>query len=597
MVVHTYRVGMYIRTTKRTNKDGSVVKYYQLAHNERHPETKVPTQQIIHNFGRADQVDMEALTRLCRSIAKICGVEILDSSMTSEESSPKLAGLPDGIECIRTVELGTLVVIEALWERLGIGSIIRKKMSVDGCTIPYERALFAMVANRLCEPTSKLGVWCRWLTRVHLPSCQVLKLDHMYEAMDILQKHSNDIEKAVFFSVADLFNLEVDVVFYDTTTASFTVDEEDEDEVAIEEESVNEIEDNQVDGSTKDLKKGLRKFGRPKEGGWSVQVVVALAVTREGLPIRSWVFPGNTSDVTTIEKIKSDLKGWKLGRALFVADAGMNSEENRQELAKACGKYLLATRLASVKEIKDDVILRAGRYKIISNNLHAKEVVVGDGVLQRRYIVCYNPVEEKRQNKHRKQVVSELKEMLKSHTEKTATAQWAIKLKASGRYGRYLKITEENIIEIDQDAIRNATQMDGKWVIQTNDDTLSVEDAATGYKSLLIIERCFRSLKSTQIKMMPLYHRLPERIEAHVKICVLALLIERVAERTCEQPWSQIREVLRTLQLSEYRGEKFQFFQRNLPSKPVSDIFKKLKIPLPKRVCDISPSIEPAQTP
>lgn len=212
MVVHAYRVGMYIRTTKRTNKDGSVVKYYQLAHNERHPETKVPTQQIIHNFGRADQLDMGALTRLCRSIAKICGVEISDISTTGEENSLKIAGLPDGMECIRTVELGTLVVIEALWERLGIGSIIRQKMSDDGCTIPYERALFAMVANRLCEPTSKLGVWCRWLTRVHLPSCQDLKLDHMYEAMDILQKHSNDIEKAVFFSVADLFNLEVDVV-------------------------------------------------------------------------------------------------------------------------------------------------------------------------------------------------------------------------------------------------------------------------------------------------------------------------------------------------------------------------------------------------
>ncbi|MBF0622652.1 MAG: transposase, partial [Magnetococcales bacterium] len=86
----------------------------------------------------------------------------------------------------------------------------------------------------------------------------------------------------------------------------------------------------------------MRKYGRAKEGGWSVQVVVALAVTSEGFPIRSWIFPGNTSDVTTIQRIKDDLKGWNLSRALFVADSGMNSEENRVDLAKACGKYLLA---------------------------------------------------------------------------------------------------------------------------------------------------------------------------------------------------------------------------------------------------------------
>ena len=576
---------MYIRTTKRRNKDGSVVEYYQLAHNERHPETKVPTTQIIHNFGRADQQDRDSLIRLCRSIAKICGVEVLDPLNKGGEDNPRDSGLPDGIECIGTVELGTIVVIETLWERLGIGQILRKKMLSDGCAIPYDRALLAMVANRLCEPTSKLGVWDRWLTRVHLPSCKDLKLDHMYEAMDVLYTHSHEIEKEVFFNVADLLNLEVDIVFYDTTTASFSIDEEDEDE------------ESQEENSTGEEKEGLRKYGPAKEGMWSVQVVVALAVTREGIPIRSWVFPGNTTDVTTIATIKADLKGWKLGRAMFVGDAGMNSEENRHELAKACGKYLLATRMASVKEIQDDVILRPGRYKIISKNLHAKEVVVGDGVLQRRYIVCKNPIEEKRQNKHRKKVIAELKEELSRHPDKTAKAQWAIKLKASGRYGRYLKTSEENTLEIDRDAIRNAARMDGKWVIQTNDDTITVKDAAIGYKSLLIIEQCFRSLKRTQIKMMPLRHRLAERIEAHVKICVLALLIERVAEITCDLSWFRIREILRTLQLSEYHAEKYQFFQRNLPSQAVSDLFKKLKIPLPKKVYEITQRTNPIQIP
>lgn len=164
------------------------------------------------------------------------------------------------------------------------------------------------------EPTSKLGVWERWLPTVHLPSCWGLQLDDMYAAMDLLHAHAVKLEEAVFFETANLFNLEVDLVFYDTTTASFSIDQADDDD-----------ED----------APGLRKLGHSKEGSWTHQVVVALALTRDGLPVRSWVLPGNTSDVATVKQVREDLRGWKLGRSLFVADAGMNSEDNRAELARA----------------------------------------------------------------------------------------------------------------------------------------------------------------------------------------------------------------------------------------------------------------------
>jgi transposase len=169
-----------------------------------------------------------------------------------------------------------------------------------------------------------------------------------------------------------------------------------------------------------------------------------------------------------------------------------------------------------------------------------------------------------------------------------------VTLKASGRYGRYLKITEDNQLGIDHKAIRQAAQYAEKWVIQTNDDTLTVEDAACGYKALLVIEQCFRSLKQTQIKMTPKFHWLPHRIETHVKICVLALLIERVAEPTCQQPWSRIRHHLRTLQATQFHTEQFHtedfcFYQRNQPSKEVSALFNKLGIALPKAVLSLSP--------
>ena len=559
---------MYLKTTRRKNKDGSVVEYYHLAHNERDPETKAPVPRIIHSFGRADRLDRDELVRLCRSIARVCGVEVRDPfAETDLEPGREEEGLPIGLTLVGTVELGTPYLIEALWERLGIGPALRAAAEADSCRVPYERLLLAMTANRLCEPESKLGVWDRWLSKVFMPTCEGLKLPQMYEAMDLLHRHAEEVEKSVFYNVADLFSLEVDIVFYDTTTASFSIDDADED-----------CEEGE----------GLRKLGHSKEGTWTAQVVVALAVTRDGLPVRSWVFPGNTSDVTTIERIKKDLRGWKLGRALFVADAGMNSEETRKELAKACGKYLMAARMGSVKEIKEEVLPKRGRYKVISDNLHAKEVVVGDGVRRRRYILCYNPHQAKRERLHREQVLLELKKKLAEHPDKKATAQWAIVLKASGRYGRYLTITKGGKLRMNSAAVKEAERRDGKWVIQTNDDTITPEDAASGYKALLVIERCFRSLKRTQIKMTPMYHWVPRRIETHVKICVLALLIERVAERACQKSWKRIRGDLDTLQATKFSQKSFDFFERNQPTKQAAATFRSLDIPLPSRVLAIS---------
>jgi transposase len=561
---------MYLRTTRRKNKDGSVVEYYQLAHNVRHAETGRPVAEIIHNFGRAEDLNREDLVRLCRSIARVCGLEVHDP-LASPHKTPAPEGtsaLPEGVKLIQTLGLGIPYVAEALWERLGIGPTLRKVMQEDGCGFHYEKALLAMTANRLCEPESKLGVWDRWLSKVYMPSCDGLKLHQMYEAMDVLQRHIGKIEDAVFFHTANLFNLVVDLIFYDTTTASFSIDGEDE------------------DGDSP----GLRKLGHSKNGTWSPQVVVALAVTRDGLPVRSWVFPGNTSDFETIKKVREDLRGWKLGRALFVADSGMNSQDNRDELARACGKYLLATRMGSVSEVKEDVLARAGRFKVITENLHAKEVTVGDGELRRRYIVCYNPREAERQRKHREQVVKELEQELDKHPDRTATARWAIDLLASGRYKRYLTIDKKGRIRLDRGAVREVAKLDGKWVLQTNDDTLTLQDAAAGYKGLLVIERCFRALKRTRIKMEPMYHWLPRRIEAHVKICVFALLIERVAELQRKQPWQKIRRTLATLQASEFHTPKIQFFQCNEASPELIGLLKSLEIPRPKIVLNLQSS-------
>ncbi|MEJ2122806.1 MAG: IS1634 family transposase [Alphaproteobacteria bacterium] len=170
---------------------------------------------------------------------------------------------------------------------------------------------------------------------VNIRGARGLELHHLYRAMDFLEANKEQIERGIYFQVADLLNLDVDIVFYDTTSLHFEIDEEDEGD-----------DEGQVKGSFEAGKKNYpapRKRGHSKNGRKDApQIVVGLAVTRDGFPVRHWVFPGNTVDVTTVAKVKEDLKGWQLSRCLFVGDAGMVSQVNLQVLSKGGGKYLLA---------------------------------------------------------------------------------------------------------------------------------------------------------------------------------------------------------------------------------------------------------------
>jgi Transposase len=235
------------------------------------------------------------------------------------------------------------------------------------------------------------------------------------------------------------------------------------------------------------------------------------------------------------------------------------------------------------------MLSRPGRYRPIQDNLFAKEVIVGDGERRRRYIVCFNPHEAERQTNHRAQVIKALKAELARHKDPRATAKWAMELLTSGRYRRYLQVTDTGQVRLDPHAIRKAQRLDGKWVLLTNDDTLSIQDAALAYKSLMVIEGCFRSLKRGQSYLGPMYHRGPKRIEAHVKICVLALLIQRVVEHTLGESWFHLQHCLNRLQAIELRTATHRFFQRNEPTQELRDLFKKLDISMPKKVLAIQP--------
>jgi transposase len=514
---------MYLRETKRRNADGSVVRYFQLAENTWDAARGCAVAKVVYSFGRADQLDRDALRRLAASILRVCddaAVRAPGEDITVREAWP----------------YGGIYVLEQVWRQLGIDQVLARRAKEVGTTQPFERALFAMVANRALEPYSKLYCWEQWLREeVFLPSARDVDLQHLYRAMDFLEDNKVDVEKSVYFAMADLMNADVDLIFYDTTSLHFEIDEEDK------------------DSTDEGDPPALRKRGYSKNGRDDApQIVVGLAVTRDGLPVRSWVFPGNQADVKTVDQVKRDLRGWRLGRCVFVGDAGMNSEENRRTLSLGGGKYILASRMRAGDEVTHEVLSRPGRYHVVAGNLRVKEVIVGDGEARRRYVVCHNPIEEKRQREHRAQVLSELRVELASLSTKTdqTTTQRGRSLLTSARFGRYLR-DEGGRIHIDRAAVEQAGRYDGKWVVTSNDDSMTPEDLALGYKQLLRVEACWRTLKSG-LRMRPVFHRLAARIQAHVSISVLALLLERIVEIRAGDTWRNVAAKLATVKVIEY---------------------------------------------
>ena len=550
---------MYLRTTQRRNKDGSVVRYYALAENARDRDTGQVRARVVHSFGRADQLDRAALERLVASIRRVLG----DDGETS--ASGVTPG--DGLVIEEVFDLGVVHLVGGLWDRLGIGDAIAARLGSKPAAEAYLTALLAMTLQRLDRPGSKLACFERRLERMWLPDARNLKLGQLYRALDVLAEHGDAIEADLFWRSVELFDLDVDLVFYDATTAWFETDDED-------------VATHEWRGLTF---APLRKRGHSKEGRDNdAQVVIALAVTREGVPVRSWVFPGNTPDVATVERVKADLRGMRLGRTLFVGDAGLYGKRQLEALAKGAGRYVLATPIRRVAEIRDEVLSHPGRYADIAPGLRAKEVVLGAGERRRRYILCLNEEEAERERRRRDELLILLEAELDRLRDDHPKA--ACRLVASKRFGPYLAQDTNGRPFIDRAKVRRAAHLDGKFVLTTNDDSLSVADIALGYKGLWIIESCFRRMKTTGLEVRPMFHWMPQRITAHVKLCVLALMIQRRAELTTDLTWHRLHAVLEPIKAVRWRSGERAIVQSSKIGTEARELFKKLKISTPKPI-------------
>lgn len=553
---------MYLRTIKRRNADGSEVAYYQLAENIWDSARGCAVAKVIYSFGRADELDLDKLRRLARSILRV---------VEGMPLAPPAAGPP--IKIRHTWPLGGVFVLEHLWKELGIDAEIKRLLDGRRIKQPFERALFAMVANRTLCPYSKLYCWEQWLPEeVYLPSGRDLELHNLYLAMDFLEEHKTQLEEALYFRMADLMNADVDLIFYDTTSLHFEVDEEDEAPLPKQGRRYEPLR-----------KRGYSKNGRDD----APQIVIGLAVTRQGLPVRWWSFPGHTSDVSTVEQVKADLRGWRLGRCVFVGDSGMMSEDNRRTLSLGGGKYILCCRMRADQEVAQQVLTRAGRYHTVADNLLVKEVFVGDGERRQRYVVCHNPQEQLRQHTHRQKLLKELEaELVSLDQSRAGHSKRICTLLSSKRFGRFLRQTSTGKLRIDRTAVAEEARYDGKWVITSNDDTLTPEDLASGYKQLLRVEQAWRQLKGG-LNLRPVFHSRPWRIQAHVSITVIGLLLERIAEIRAGDTWRNLCAQLESVKVVEYDHDQARVQQTSELRPEVVDLLGRLQVPLPPQLLSI----------
>ena len=570
---------MYLRSTPRRNKDGSEVRYVQLAHNVWDPQLRRSKVQVVYNFGREDAASRDALQRLVASVTRFL------------DPGAALAAAAGGLEFTESRPAGGTWVLDALWSRLGIGPAMRKLLKGRRLDDSAERVLFALVANRALAPSSKLAA-ARWINEdVLITGLPVTSDDACYRVMDWLLEIKDELEKKVFDNLAHLLNLEVDLLFFDTTSTCFVTEEADE--PVARDKNGNAVTSQNTDGDEGRAREpiGFRTYGKTKDHRDDLpQVIIGMAVTRDGIPVRVWCWPGNTNDSALIRQVKDDMRDWCLARVIWVADRGFTSAENRRYLRKGGGSYIIGEKIRSGSAEAAAALSRQGRYKDVAGNLKVKEVRIAD---DERFVICFNPEAAGRDAAVRARMIAHLDEATRGSDQLSRDKRAELRGVISTKPGlnRYLRVTPGGLLRTDATKAKAEENLDGKYLLRTADPKLSAEDIAVGYKQLLEVERGWRDMKQV-IDLRPVYHRREDRIRAHVLLSWLALLLARIAENACGDTWPNLRRELDRIHVGTFTGPAGTFRQRTEITKPQLSILKTLEIDAPPRIYQLKPSVE-----
>jgi hypothetical protein len=562
---------MYLRRTERRTKDGSVA-YLQLAHNEWDPVAKQSKVRVLYSFGREDQLDRQAIVRLIGSLQRAL-----------EPDQALQAQAAPGLRFLQSRPMGGAWALDGLWRELQVDRTLARLLEGRRLDARAERVIFAMVANRTLEPLSKLAC-SKWVSqRAWIQGLAELDEDSCYRSMDWLLEVEDELAEAVYFATADLLNLEVDLLFFDTTSTYFERDEAEQD---------------LIDQQGNVIRPAFRTHGNSKDSRDDLpQIVIAMAVTRSGIPIRVWCWPGNTNDQELIRQAKDDLRAWKLSRVVWVADRGFQSEENRRYLQRAGGHYILGEKLRGKSKEAKAALSRQGRYHTVAENLRVKEVIIDDGTMRDRFVICHNPDEAARDKHVREQLLAKIAEAIAGSDRLPAPQRHKLygELCSKRGYKRLLRTTKTGLLRIDRGAVKAEAHLDGKFLLRSSDPTLSVEDIALGYKQLLVIERAWRDMKTT-LDLRPIHHRKEDRIRAHVLLCWLALLLIRIAETQTSQTWCNLRDELERMHLGTFAGPAGTSQQRTELTAGQRDILRALGVAEPPLFLHLdAPEPTPAQ--
>jgi Transposase len=499
-------------------KKAGPYEYLQIVENRW--EDKKSRQRVIATVGRMDELRAKgAIETLTRSLSRF--------------SERALLLLSDRNESLRAEakKIGPALIFERLWKEVGMDRILHRLLAGRKFGFEVERATFLTVLHRLF-PSGSDRSCDRWHRDYMINGVDDLSLHHLYRTMAFLGSEIEDhgdrtfsprctkdiIEEELFHRHQDLFSA-FDIVFFDTTSLYF------------------EGEGGKIGqlGHTKDHRPDLN------------QMIVGVVLDREGTPVCSEMWPGNTTDVKSLIPVVQRIRSrFPIDKLCIVADRGMISGNTLAYLEREKIPYILGGRMRKVKEIKGDVLSRAGRYREVHpeglsfkdpSPLKVKEVLVDD----RRYIVCLNERQARKDVADRQSIVDALAEKLKGNPKS---------LVGNKGYRKYLKM-DRDTVSLNEQKVEEEKRFDGKWVLKTNTG-FTAEQVALKYKELWQVEQVFRDMKSV-LDTRPIFHQRDETIRGHVFSSFLALVLIKELYRRLEKAghdfeWADITQDLSALQ-------------------------------------------------
>ena len=544
---------MFVRV-KTTGKN----QYLQIVQN--HREGSKVKQQILGTLGRVDQIvgtkDIDSLiSKLTRYSQEVLMVLTGQTQVKAQAFS-----------------IGPALIFERIWKELEIPAILHKLLENRKYSFDIERAIFLTVLHRLFVSGSDRQCE-RWKETQRVEGSDSLSLHHLYRAMRFLGEEIDDqlaqtpfanrcvkdlIEEKLFERRADLFT-GLSMVFFDTTSIYF-----------------------EGDGGEETGSLGHSKDHRPDLH----QMIVGAVLNEKGEPICCELWPGNTADVSSLIPVVDRMR-IRFGIADFciVADRGMISDKTIAQLEKRGIYYILGVRMHQQKIVREEVLSRGGRFEEVRveddwddlDPLKVKEVWVDE----KRYIVCKNERQARKDEATRNAILESLEEKLHSG---------AKSLIGNKGFKKYLAV-KKNSVTIDKKKIEEEKRFDGKWVLITNTD-LPAGVAALQYKELWQVEQVFRDMKSI-LDTRPVYHQLDETIKGHVFCSFLALVLRKELDKRLEAieldlEWNDVKRDLLSLQEVVVEEDKNRTIAiRTAPLGSCFNIFKAVGVALPQTIREI----------